>query len=174
MHVIHDLSVEIRDGEFLVFVGPSGCGKSTLLRMIAGLESFDQGQIFINEKLVNDLHPSKRDIAMVFQDYALYPHMSVRKNMGFGLKMRGFDSQEVEKSIHKAASILQIEHLLERKPKELSGGKDNESQWGVQLSEILKYFCLMNRFLILTQNFGLICVLKLKPYIKDLKQPLFT
>ncbi len=123
VHVIHDLSVEIRDGEFLVFVGPSGCGKSTLLRMIAGLESFDQGQIFINEKLVNDLHPSKRDIAMVFQDYALYPHMSVRKNMGFGLKMRGFDSQEVEKSIHKAASILQIEHLLERKPKELSGGQ---------------------------------------------------
>ena len=123
VHVIHDLSVEIRDGEFLVFVGPSGCGKSTLLRMIAGLESFDQGQIFINEKLVNDLHPSKRDIAMVFQDYALYPHMSVRKNMGFGLKMRGFDAQEVEKSIHKAASILQIEHLLERKPKELSGGQ---------------------------------------------------
>ena len=123
VHVIHDLSVEIRDGEFLVFVGPSGCGKSTLLRMIAGLESFDQGQIFINEKLVNDLHPSKRDIAMVFQDYALYPHMSVRKNMGFGLKMRGFDSQEVEKSINKAASILQIEHLLERKPKELSGGQ---------------------------------------------------
>ena len=123
VHVIHDLSVEIRDGEFLVFVGPSGCGKSTLLRMIAGLESFDRGQIFINEKLVNDLHPSKRDIAMVFQDYALYPHMSVRKNMGFGLKMRGFDSQEVEKSINKAASILQIEHLLERKPKELSGGQ---------------------------------------------------
>lgn len=123
VEVIHDLSVEIISGEFLVFVGPSGCGKSTLLRMIAGLEGFEQGQIFINEKLVNQLHPSKRDIAMVFQDYALYPHMSVRKNMGFGLKMRGFSPQDIESSIKRVASILQIEHLLNRKPRELSGGQ---------------------------------------------------
>ena len=121
--VIHDLSVEILDGEFLVFVGPSGCGKSTLLRMIAGLESFESGEIHINGKLVNHLHPSQRDIAMVFQEYALYPHMSVRKNMGFGLKMRGYASEEIAKRIQAAAAILQIDPLLERRPRELSGGQ---------------------------------------------------
>lgn len=121
--VIRDLSVEIRAGEFLVFVGPSGCGKSTLLRMIAGLEGFETGEIYINNKLVNSLHPSKRDIAMVFQDYALYPHMSVRKNMGFGLKMRKYPVEEIDRRINDAAAILQIEALLERKPRELSGGQ---------------------------------------------------
>jgi multiple sugar transport system ATP-binding protein len=121
--VIRDLSVEIHAGEFLVFVGPSGCGKSTLLRMIAGLEGFESGDIYINDNLVNALHPSKRDIAMVFQEYALYPHMSVRKNMAFGLKMRGYPAQEVDKRINEAAAILQIEPLLERKPRELSGGQ---------------------------------------------------
>jgi multiple sugar transport system ATP-binding protein len=121
--VIRDLSVEIQAGEFLVFVGPSGCGKSTLLRMIAGLEGFEAGEIRINDKPVNDLHPSKRDIAMVFQEYALYPHMSVRKNMGFGLKMRGYSVQEVDRRIAEAAAVLQIEPLLERKPRELSGGQ---------------------------------------------------
>lgn len=121
--VIRDLCVEILAGEFLVFVGPSGCGKSTLLRMIAGLEGFESGEIFINGTRVNDLHPSKRDIAMVFQDYALYPHMSVRKNMGFGLKMRNYPPAEVERRIDEAAAILQIEPLLERKPRELSGGQ---------------------------------------------------
>ena len=123
VRVIRDLSVEIRAGEFLVFVGPSGCGKSTLLRMIAGLEGFESGEIWINDQCVNDLHPSKRDIAMVFQEYALYPHMSVRRNMGFGLKMRGYPAQEVDRRIADAAAILQIEPLLERKPRELSGGQ---------------------------------------------------
>jgi ABC-type sugar transport system ATPase subunit len=123
VQVIRDLSVEIQAGEFLVFVGPSGCGKSTLLRMIAGLEGFESGEIRINDRPVNDLHPSKRDIAMVFQEYALYPHMSVRKNMGFGLKMRGYPEQEVQRRIEEAAAILQIQPLLERKPRELSGGQ---------------------------------------------------
>jgi multiple sugar transport system ATP-binding protein len=123
VQVIRDLSVEIHAGEFLVFVGPSGCGKSTLLRMIAGLEGFEAGEIRINDRPVNDLHPSKRDIAMVFQEYALYPHMSVRKNMGFGLKMRGYPEQEVQRRIDEAAAVLQIQPLLERKPRELSGGQ---------------------------------------------------
>ncbi|MFY8104095.1 MAG: ABC transporter ATP-binding protein [Ramlibacter sp.] len=123
VQVIRDLSVEIHAGEFLVFVGPSGCGKSTLLRMIAGLEGFEAGEIRINDRPVNDLHPSKRDIAMVFQEYALYPHMSVRKNMGFGLKMRGYPEQEVQRCIDEAAAVLQIQPLLERKPRELSGGQ---------------------------------------------------
>ena len=121
--VIRELSVDIRAGEFLVFVGPSGCGKSTLLRMIAGLEGFESGEIYINDQLVNDLHPSKRDIAMVFQEYALYPHMSVRRNMEFGLKMRKYPPEEVSRRTDEAAAILQIQQLLERKPRELSGGQ---------------------------------------------------
>lgn len=123
VQVIRNLSVEIHAGEFLVFVGPSGCGKSTLLRMIAGLESFESGEIRINDQCVNDLHPSERDIAMVFQEYALYPHMSVRKNMGFGLKMRGYAEQEISLRIGEAAAVLQIQALLDRKPRELSGGQ---------------------------------------------------
>ncbi len=121
--VIHELSVEVLAGEFLVFVGPSGCGKSTLLRMIAGLEGFHSGEIAIGGRVVNALHPSERDIAMVFQDYALYPQMSVRKNMGFGLKMRRYASAEIAQRVRDAAAILQIEHLLERRPRELSGGQ---------------------------------------------------
>ena len=123
VEVIRDLSVEVTKGEFLVFVGPSGCGKSTLLRMIAGLEGFQDGEIAIEGKVVNALHPSERDIAMVFQDYALYPQMTVRKNMGFGLKMRKYSSQEIDRRVHDAASILQIEPLLARRPRELSGGQ---------------------------------------------------
>ncbi|MBA3479254.1 MAG: sn-glycerol-3-phosphate ABC transporter ATP-binding protein UgpC [Lautropia sp.] len=123
VEVISDLSVDVRPGEFLVFVGPSGCGKSTLLRMIAGLESFEAGEIFIDGRVVNTLHPSERDIAMVFQDYALYPQMTVRRNMGFGLKMRRFAAPEIERRVLDAARILQIEHLLERRPRELSGGQ---------------------------------------------------
>ncbi|MEO8133036.1 MAG: sn-glycerol-3-phosphate ABC transporter ATP-binding protein UgpC [Betaproteobacteria bacterium] len=121
--VIRELSVEVVKGEFLVFVGPSGCGKSTLLRMIAGLEGFQAGEIAIEGKVVNALHPSERDIAMVFQDYALYPQMTVRRNMGFGLKMRKYPKDEVARRVAEAAAILQIEPLLERRPRELSGGQ---------------------------------------------------
>ena len=123
VEVIHDLSVEVIEGEFLVFVGPSGCGKSTLLRMVAGLESFQSGEIAIGGRVVNTLHPSERDIAMVFQDYALYPHMTVRSNMGFGLKMRRHGRADIDRRVADAAAILQIEPLLDRRPRELSGGQ---------------------------------------------------
>ena len=123
VEVIRDLSVEVHEGEFMVFVGPSGCGKSTLLRMVAGLEAFQGGEIHIAGRKVNDLHPSERDIAMVFQDYALYPQMTVRKNMGFGLKMRKHAAADIERRVADAAAVLQIEHLLDRRPRELSGGQ---------------------------------------------------
>jgi ABC-type sugar transport system ATPase subunit len=121
--VIHGIDIDVRDGEFVVLVGPSGCGKSTLLRMIAGLESITGGTIRIGDRVVNDLPPRDRDIAMVFQDYALYPHRTVAENIGFGLKMRGVDRAIIDKKVQEASEILQIGHLLERKPGQLSGGQ---------------------------------------------------
>jgi lactose/L-arabinose transport system ATP-binding protein len=121
--VIHGVDIEIEKGEFVVFVGPSGCGKSTLLRMIAGLEDITSGDLYINDQRVNDVDPSRRGVAMVFQTYALYPHMSVDQNMGFGLRMNGMPKAEVAERVMKAAKILQIEELLDRKPKQLSGGQ---------------------------------------------------
>ncbi len=120
---VDSANIEIQDKEFIVLVGPSGCGKSTILRMIAGLEDITSGEIKIDDKLVNDVPPKDRDIAMVFQNYALYPHMSVFQNMAFGLKLRKYPLDEIEKRVKDAASILDIEHLLERKPKALSGGQ---------------------------------------------------
>lgn len=120
---VDNLSIEIRDREFAVLVGPSGCGKTTALRMIAGLETITSGEIFIGDTLVNDMAPKDRDIAMVFQNYALYPHMNVRDNLGFGLKIRKFAREEIEARVQEAADILGIQELLERKPKELSGGQ---------------------------------------------------
>jgi ABC-type sugar transport system ATPase subunit len=121
--IIKDLDLDINSGEFVVFVGPSGCGKSTLLRMIAGLEELSGGEIEIDDKLVSDLPPSKRSIAMVFQSYALYPHMNVYKNMAFSLKMAKVDTSEIEKKVQKVAEILQLDKLLKRLPKQLSGGQ---------------------------------------------------
>jgi lactose/L-arabinose transport system ATP-binding protein len=121
--VVHGVDLEIEKGEFVVFVGPSGCGKSTLLRMIAGLEEITSGDLFIDGQRVNDVDPSRRGVAMVFQTYALYPHMSVDQNMGFGLRMNGMPRAEVAERVRKAAKILQIEDLLDRKPKQLSGGQ---------------------------------------------------
>ncbi|MGM0446024.1 MAG: ABC transporter ATP-binding protein [Bacillota bacterium] len=118
-----DQNLEIRDKEFLVLVGPSGCGKSTDLRMIAGLEEISEGKIKIGDTVVNDIPPKDRDIAMVFQNYALYPHMNVYDNMAFGLKLRKFPKEEIERRVQEAAEILSIEPLLERKPKQLSGGQ---------------------------------------------------
>lgn len=123
LQVVHGIDFEIGDGEFVVLVGPSGCGKSTILRMIAGLETVTGGEISINDRVVNDDAPRDRDIAMVFQDYALYPHMSVRQNLGFGLKMRNTPRDQIVEAVNKTAEILQIEELLERKPKQLSGGQ---------------------------------------------------
>ena len=120
---VKDFNLEIADQEFIIFVGPSGCGKSTTLRMIAGLEEISSGELWIGDKLVNDVEPKDRDIAMVFQNYALYPHMSVYDNMAFGLKLRKVPKDEIDKSVHEAAKILDIEHLLDRKPKALSGGQ---------------------------------------------------
>ena len=120
---VENASLQINDGEFLVLVGPSGCGKSTTLRMIAGLEEVSEGDIFIGDRRVNDLEPGDRDIAMVFQNYALYPHMSVRQNMSFGLRMRKEPKQLIEDRVNEAARILTIESLLDRKPRELSGGQ---------------------------------------------------
>ncbi len=117
------VDLEIQDGEFLVLVGPSGCGKSTILRMIAGLEEISEGTMRIGDRIVNDVAPKDRDIAMVFQNYALYPHMSVFDNMAFGLKLRKIDKSEIERRVHEAADILEIKELLDRKPANLSGGQ---------------------------------------------------
>ena len=121
--VLHGVNGEIEDGEFVVIVGPSGCGKSTLLRMIAGLETVTEGDVFIGERRVNDLEPAERDIAMVFQNYALYPHMSVRQNMAYGLKIRGLAKSEINRRVEEAADILEIRDYLDRKPRQLSGGQ---------------------------------------------------
>src|SRR5215472_6458969 len=123
VHAVKDVNLQIRDKEFMVFVGPSGCGKTTTLRMIAGLEAISSGDISIDGNVVNQLAPMDRDIAMVFQNYALYPHMSVRDNMAFGLKMRKFDRPEIDKRVREAADILDIGKLLDRKPRQLSGGQ---------------------------------------------------
>tara|TARA_B000000437_G_scaffold60447_1_gene43466 strand:- start:10 stop:1062 length:1053 start_codon:yes stop_codon:yes gene_type:complete len=138
--VINDFNIDINDGEFIVLVGPSGCGKSTLLRMISGLESINQGEIFLDEKLINNLLPSKREIAMVFQSYALYPHMSVFENMSFGLKMEKINKDEINQKVNDAAATLQIKDLLERKPKQLSGGQRQRVAIGRAITRNPKVF----------------------------------
>jgi multiple sugar transport system ATP-binding protein len=123
VHAVKDVNLDIRDKEFVVLVGPSGCGKTTTLRMVAGLESITSGRILIDDKVVNELPPMDRDIAMVFQNYALYPHMSVYDNMAFGLKMRKFERSEIGRRVQEAAEILGIQDYLKRKPRQLSGGQ---------------------------------------------------
>ncbi len=121
--VVHGIDCEIDNGEFVVLLGPSGCGKSTVLRMIAGLETVSRGEIKIGDQVVNELEPAARDIAMVFQNYALYPHMNVAKNMAYGLKIRGMSKQEIDKRVNRAAEILELTPYLNRKPRQLSGGQ---------------------------------------------------
>src|SRR6058998_475659 len=123
LEVIHGVTTDVADGEFIVIVGPSGCGKSTLLRMVAGLETITSGEIVIGDRVVNKLEPKDRDIAMVFQNYALYPHMSVFDNMAYGLKIRGLAKDDIGRRVQRAAEILELAPLLERKPRQLSGGQ---------------------------------------------------
>ena len=138
--VIDNFNIKISDGEFIVLVGPSGCGKSTLLRMISGLESIDEGEIYLNKKLINNLIPSKREIAMVFQSYALYPHMNVYENMSFGLKTEKLNKNEIDKKVKDAAKTLRIMDLLDRKPRQLSGGQRQRVAIGRAITRNPKLF----------------------------------
>lgn len=139
---VTDFNMKIADKEFIIFVGPSGCGKTTTLRMIAGLEEITEGELYIGDRLMNDVAPKDRDIAMVFQNYALYPHMSVYDNMAFGLKLRKTPKAEIEKRVHEAARILDIEHLLDRKPKVLSGGQRQRVAMGRAIVREPKVFLM--------------------------------
>ena len=139
---VSDFCLEIKDKEFIVLVGPSGCGKSTTLRMIAGLEEITEGELFIDNKRVNDVAPKDRDIAMVFQNYALYPHMTVFDNMSFGLKLRKVRKEEIKRRVEEAARILDISHLLDRRPKALSGGQKQRVALGRAIVREPKVFLL--------------------------------
>ena len=155
--VIHGIDLSINAGEFAVFVGPSGCGKSTLLRLIAGLEDATSGSISIDSEDVTEIDAADRGIAMVFQSYALYPHMSVKENMGFGLKMTGHDPAMVEQRVQKAAEILHLETLLDRKPKALSGGQRQRVAIGRSIVREPKVFLLMSRFQTWMPSFEFAC-----------------
>ncbi len=141
-HAVKDFNLEVEDKEFIIFVGPSGCGKTTTLRMVAGLEEISSGELLIGDRLVNDVAPKDRDIAMVFQNYALYPHMTVFDNMAFGLKLRKTSKEEIRRRVEEAARILDIEHLLERKPKALSGGQRQRVALGRAIVREPKVFLL--------------------------------
>jgi len=139
---VKDFNLEIADKEFIIFVGPSGCGKSTTLRMVAGLEEITSGELKIGDKVVNDVEPKDRDIAMVFQNYALYPHMTVYDNMAFGLKLRKVPKPEIDKMVREAAKILDLEKLLDRKPKALSGGQRQRVAMGRAIVRNPKVFLM--------------------------------
>ncbi len=139
---VNDFNLDIADEEFIILVGPSGCGKSTTLRMIAGLEEISDGELYIDGKIMNDVAPKDRDIAMVFQNYALYPHMTVYDNMAFGLKLRKTPKAEIDQKVHEAARILEIEHLLDRKPKALSGGQRQRVAMGRAIVRNPKVFLM--------------------------------
>lgn len=139
---VENFNLDIHDKEFIVFVGPSGCGKSTTLRMIAGLEDITEGNLYIDDKLMNDASPKDRDIAMVFQNYALYPHMSVYENMAFGLKLRKYKKDDINKRVHEAAEILGLTEFLERKPADLSGGQRQRVAMGRAIVRDAKVFLM--------------------------------
>ena len=160
LEVLKGIDLTLDKGGFLVLIGPSGCGKSTLLSTIAGLETISAGDIRIEGQRINDLHPSKRDIAMVFQSYALYPNMTVAENMAFGMEMRGVAKPEREKAVAEVAKTLQLGHLLKRRPSQLSGGSASASQWGAHWFASPASSCSTNRFPISTQSSASICVLR--------------
>ena len=164
---VSDFCLDIEDKEFIVLVGPSGCGKSTTLRMVAGLEEISSGELYIGDRLVNDVAPKDRDIAMVFQNYALYPHMTVFDNMAFGLKLRKTPKAEIKQRVEEAAKILDISHLLNRKPKALSGGQRQR----VALSR--RYSCLTSLCPTWTPSCALRCVPRLPSCISACKPPSF-
>ncbi|SUH34334.1 sn-Glycerol-3-phosphate transport ATP-binding protein [Salmonella enterica subsp. enterica] len=156
--VIQPLTLDVADGEFIVMVGPSGCGKSTLLRMVAGLERVTSGDIWIDRKRVTEMEPKDRGIAMVFQNYALYPHMSVEENMAWGLKIRGMSKAHIEERVREAARILELDGLLKRRPRELSGGQRSAWQWGARSSASRQSSYSTNRSLTSTPSCACRCV----------------
>ena len=154
---VDDVNLTVQSGEFMVLVGPSGCGKSTLLRMLAGLEEITSGKIAIDGKVVNDTESKDRDIAMVFQSYALYPHMTVRANMAFSLRLRNADASVIAERVAKASRILNLDAYLERFPRELSGGSGNVSPWDAPSCAIPRCSCLMSHCRTLTPSSGSLC-----------------
>ncbi len=155
-----DINMEIEEGEFVVFVGPSGCGKSTLLRMIAGLEDITSGELKIGDKRMNEVPPAERGIGMVFQSYALYPHLTVAENMSFGLKLAGPKKAEITQRVNQVSEVLQLAHLLDRRPKALSGGQRQRVAIGRTLVANRPYFCSMSRFLTWMPRCACRCVLR--------------
>jgi multiple sugar transport system ATP-binding protein len=174
VEALKGVSVDVVDGEFLVLVGPSGCGKSTLLRMIAGLEEISAGEIIIGGKVVNDLSPRERNIAMVFQNYALYPHMTVGENMAFSLRLSGAPKAEIKEKVDRAAAILGLQDLLDRQPRQLSGASDSALQWGARSSAIRRSSSSTSRFRISTPSCGFRCAPRSRNYISGSEPRLFT
>lgn len=155
---VHAIDLKIAEGEFMVIVGPSGCAKSTTLRMLAGLETISGGEVRIGDKIVNNLAPKERGIAMVFQNYALYPHMTVRENLAFGLKLSKLPKDQIESQVNEAAKILELEELLDRLPRQLSGGQAQRVAVGRAIVKNRMYSCSMSRFQTSTPNCALRCV----------------
>src|SRR3982075_1687810 len=169
--VIHGVSIDVADGEFIVIVGPSGWGKSPLLRRVAGLEAIAAGEIVIGDRVVNTLEPKDRDIAMVFQNYALYPHMSVYDNMAYGLKIRGLAKPDIEARVKRAAGILELAPLLERKPRQLSGG---QRQRPPRSAATLQFFCSTSRCRIWTRSFAFKCASRSRSFTAAWERPACT
>lgn len=171
--VTRNVSFDIEDGEFVVLVGPSGCGKSTMIRMIAGLEDITSGEILIDDEVINSVPAKDRDIAMVFQSYALYPHMNVEQNMGFSLRIEGRPKDEIRRLVAETAEALELTPLLRRKPGQLSGGQRQRSLWGVPSFEIHASFSLMSPCRIWMPSCASRCVQKLLRCRKNIKQQRF-
>ena len=168
-NIINNVNLEIKDKEFIVLVGSSGCGKSTILRLISGLEEITNGEIFIDDKIVNNAHPKDRDIAFVFQSYALYPHMSVYDNIAFGLKMRKYDKKTIDEKVRNAAKVLNLEELLDRKPKQLSGGQRQRVALGRAIVRNPKVFLMDEPLSNLDANLRVQMRAEIKRLHKDIK-----